>query len=175
MSILRTLISCVLLVLVVLITARFSIFTGYVHLQKEQLVRTALSSRNARLTTLTLNKDQLYRNGPGREWREHNREIVLDGRYFEVKEVLVEDSLARLVLIEDQEENRLVSQFFEQDQQAKSQLGHLLLLIMSMQCLPEDAVSVTACSSPSIKYHQTPHSQLPEKFNAELLQPPRSC
>jgi hypothetical protein len=62
--------------------------------------------------TLSISFENLYRNHLGIEWKNNNKELVINGVYHEVIAIIKNNSSANVIVIADNEENNLFQRFF---------------------------------------------------------------
>lgn len=103
---------------------------GYLELKKEdfrsQILKTAL--KNSNVEQLSILKCDLFKNKNGLEWLENNKEILIEGNYYEVLKLEEKENIIIISLINDKKENKLFSVFFEKN----FYHNHLLELILKL-------------------------------------------
>jgi L-rhamnose mutarotase len=118
MIIIKRILPFVLLLLLVLITSRFLFFSGYLKIQKSIFRKeiTSLSMKEVFVIKMTNNK--LYKNIEGYEWKEKNKELVINGIYHEVISLKKNNGYSYISVIEDKAENQLFKRFFSTNKQS---------------------------------------------------------
>jgi len=105
-----------LILLLLLINFRFSFFATYIKMQKTEFRAALLEKSNQKIIHLQIAKSNLYKNhflhsGKFAEWKENNKELVIDGMFHEVVSVVIVNDTAHLALIEDKAENSLFQKY----------------------------------------------------------------
>ena len=147
------LLGTVLVACMLLAAGRFMIFSSYLKTQKANFRVQVLADPKASVIILTIPDSSLYRDTGKIEWKDDNKELVMDGIYHEV--VRVEKSGTNIVvyLVEDREESRLYAEFLDNcpDHSGSSALVYYLV---SFQCIAanySDLKSGTVIEQPYIR------------------------
>lgn len=135
------------------ITARFAVFSAAIKIQKRQFRQTVLAYQKDELKQMRFDADDLYKNSKGIEWKENNKEVVLNGNYYEVVSIEKKENVFLVNMIEDTKENELFKNFFEQTDH-KGQLADCILFLLGMNFVPAKVITLKQTDSVSIK-HQT--------------------
>jgi hypothetical protein len=113
------------------IAARFAVLRSVVKVQKKQFRQTALMQQKNELKQLAFLPEDLYKDAKGLEWKENNKEIVLDGKYHEVISIEKKNGSYIVSIIEDRKENELFRNFFEKTDK-NGHLADCILLVVGM-------------------------------------------
>jgi hypothetical protein len=110
----------------------YLIFISYSGSQKSVLRQAALfdASQQAEIKEMAFNS--LYKDLNGFTWTENNRELIVNGVYYEVIKVVVSGDKAFVSVIKDTRENNLFSDFFKSMKKSDNLLFHVVKLIMNM-------------------------------------------
>jgi hypothetical protein len=119
-----------LVLIVCLIAFRFVFFISYVRSQKTEFRRTVIANGLHHLKRIEFPAAELYKNKNGFEWKENNRELVIDGKYFEVISVINTDNLSVVLVIEDSEENELFKKYLTLNKTIQGKYKHLTILFL---------------------------------------------
>lgn len=117
--------------LIVLLTVQVSnyiLFVLYQSGQKEIMREKLKSSDNVNTLTFYLSNDHLFKNKGGLEWKDENKEVVYQGKYYEILGIKRLSDCFILKLKEDIFENKLISRFtilFQNSNQICSFLNNL--------------------------------------------------
>jgi hypothetical protein len=132
MIIIKRILPFVLLLLLVLITSRFLFFSGYLKIQKSIFRKeiTSLSMKEVFVIKMTNNK--LYKNIEGYEWKEKNKELVINGIYHEVISLKKNNGYSYISVIEDKAENQLFKRFFSTNKQLQDVFSDLIKLLLNI-------------------------------------------
>ena len=174
MKVARQILPFFLLVIVTIITARFAVFSGYLHTQKIELRKTSLLQKNVQVKKLTFSEQELFVDLGPYQWKEHNKELVIEGCYHEVISVQKTDKGFVVAVIEDKTENEVLKHFFKNNKAAQETANSLLQLLQVQYPAPSTLVFKT----PSIKiynYQQASQPTLCLGFSSLPLLPPRFC
>lgn len=130
----RTLAVLMLFITLLLFVLQFFAFRLFVASNKEFLIADALKSKGTEIHTVTISSSDLYRNMPGFEWKEKNRELCINGRYFEVLKIELCNKQAILYLVNDKKENELFRSFYEHSN--KKHQGFILQCLLGFSESP---------------------------------------
>lgn len=155
------------------IAARFTVLRSVVKVQKKQFRKTVLVQQMNELKQITVSADELYKDKKDIEWKENNKEVVLNGKYHEVVSIEKKDGIYVVNIIEDSKENELFKNFFEKTDK-KGELADCITLVLGMNFVSSEPIEFKQAQTNSID-HQT-HFTL--KSGIELCsrteKPPRS-
>jgi len=76
--------------------------------------------------------NSLYKDVNGFSWKENNRELVVNGVYYEISKIVIEGDKAFVSIVKDTKENSLFSGFFNSMKKNDNLLFHVVKLIMNM-------------------------------------------
>ncbi|HQQ94127.1 MAG TPA: hypothetical protein PLQ93_06200 [Bacteroidia bacterium] len=166
--------SIFLIGLILLVNSMFILFNQYVSIQKKQFRQESLISGQDHCQEILLNEGDLYRDKPGFEWKEHNRELLIDGKYFEVLKVEHVASGVIVLLIPDVQENLLFASYFQKQKQRNNHLLFSLISLFGMQYVHavNEAEAFTGFESQNYLY--VPDQRTCRPCTTDLLKPPAS-
>jgi hypothetical protein len=156
----------------VLVAFHFVFFTVYLNLGKTTARTNALSLVNENMKILTFKKSDLYKNKNGLEWKDANKELVVNGVYYEVIKLVSMDELITAYLVKDIKETNLVKRYFNLANRHSKNLvdtGNFLLSLKYLQTSSQ--VVVTNDYSYLIKMEFNPVFSTLD-FKKELIKPP---
>jgi hypothetical protein len=144
----------------------------YLHGQKEAFRSTLLHSKSQHIKTIEVDVQRIYANCPGFEWKENNTELLINGKYFEVLEVVRQNDLFIIKVIEDSRENELTEKFLNQHEGQNEDFLILLSQILNFAC-PADLndIRIQSLYGQSQKYLNVDLSAVTGVY-ATLLKPP---
>lgn len=158
-----------LLLLTVLFTAKFIFFNAYVQSQKHTLREMAFKSNAEPIQVIYLNKEELFKDKIGYEWKDEFKEIKILNVFYEVVDICLVGNRYRVVLLEDKTETTMFLTWMQQDNSGSDY--NYTSLVLSDFFLPQcnvwgninfNYVSYTINWSP----------QLEQGYNIELTKPP---
>ncbi|MCC6369985.1 MAG: hypothetical protein IT236_03150, partial [Bacteroidia bacterium] len=97
---------------VLFVLFNFLIFSSFISINKSNFREEAIRKHNSGLIQLPMAKLQLYKNAPGIEWKDENKELVIMGQYYEVLSITTTKSGVLVTLIADTEESGLFKKYF---------------------------------------------------------------
>lgn len=132
MTIIKRILPFVLLLLLVLITSRFLFFSGYLKIQKSIFRKEITSPSMKEVFIIKMSNNKLYKNIEGYEWKEKNKELVINGIYHEVISVKQVNGISFISVIEDKAENQLFKRFFCTNKQLQDIFSDLIKLLLNI-------------------------------------------
>ncbi len=160
------------IVLLFLISSRFLFFISFVKHQKVEFRKQLIEQNSIEIKKLELNHEALYKDGNGLEWKENNKELVINGVYHEVISVIKTNGNFLLLLLEDKEENTLFKNFFHLNKQAKNSLLEISNLLLALNYLENrselslNRAYINICYTPNNCFFKE------NSFKRSLLKPP---
>lgn len=154
------------------ISARFTVLRSVVKGQKKQFRQTALLEQKGGLEQLIFTAEELYKDVRGIEWKENNKEIVINGIYHEVISIERINGNYVVNIIEDKKENELFKNFFEKTDD-KGQLASCIMMALGMNFVVSTPLEFKQQCAIMID-HRTPFTLKEGKgFCARTRIPPR--
>jgi hypothetical protein len=169
---LSRLLSILFLVLLFLISSRFVFFISYVKSQKTEFRKQLLEQNAGETKVLKFNQHQLFKDGNGFEWKENNKELVINGTYYEVISIKKNTAAYTVILIEDKEENVLFKSYFHLNKKAKNTLKDMSELLLVVNYLQNTFEYNLKQNHQNICYLPFNRLFTAESFKANLLKPP---
>ena len=126
----RALFPILFLLLMILVSFRFLFFVSYIQVQKSTFRQQIVSSHSEELVKLNFQEKDLFQDKNGFEWKEKNKEILMDGNYYEVMKIEKCGDHVEVSMIADKIENALFQNYFKLNknlQNTNTNLIHLLL------------------------------------------------
>jgi len=84
-----------------------------IKLQKSEFRETILLRENKNIKQLIVSEQDLHKDTKGIEWKENNKEVVINNKYHEVLSVTRQGNKCIVNVIEDELENSLFLNFFD--------------------------------------------------------------
>ncbi len=109
---LKSLSPFILLFLIGVMSFRFLFFISYIKAQKKDFRQQLISSTTNQVVEVKFSSNDIYVNKNGFEWKEKNKELVINGQYHEVVSVIKVKDHFIVKIIEDKAENKLFQNFF---------------------------------------------------------------
>ena len=128
MPALKHIISFLMLMAMLFTGSRYLVFRSVVNMQKKEFRQQILQQEHKTIKQLSVNPGELYRDGKGLEWKENNKELVINDVYHEVLSVKRCGDLFIVSIIEDTEENELFKKYFHKAGHKKDIAAYLLFL-----------------------------------------------
>jgi hypothetical protein len=102
-----------LILIIGLVAFRFLFFISFIHVQKTNFRKELISSADKEIIHVELNRTDLFQNKNGLEWKEKNKELVINGIYYEVIGIKNLKDKAVVSLLADKTENVLFQKYFK--------------------------------------------------------------
>ena len=118
------------MILLMVVVFRFFVFMSYIHIKKAEFRENIISSHGNSIVSLEMPKADLFKNKPGYEWKEGNRELVINGVYHEVIAIKSHNSGVLVLLVPDRVENDLFSRFFRLHKKSSEHLANFVSLLL---------------------------------------------
>ncbi len=135
------------------IAARFTVLRSVVKVQKKQFRKTVLLQQINELKQITVSADDLYKDTKLIEWKENNKEVVINGKYHEVISVEKKDGCYIVSIIEDSKENELFKNFFEKTDK-NGHLADCITLVLGMNFVTSQPIQFKPAED-NVITHQT--------------------
>ncbi len=120
------------IVLLLILCLRFVIFETYISTHKQRFRIEALQRNEKAVKTLAVPLHELYKDFGGIEWKDQNRELVVNGKYHEVLHVEKRGQDALVFIIEDTEEDLLFAEFFSENDDQKNNFNLLTAFLFGL-------------------------------------------
>ena len=104
--------SVFLLVLILLLSFRFLFFISFIHLEKSNFREQLVKGNSGEIHKLFFSEADLFKNKNGFEWKENNKELVVNGIYHEVIGLVKKNGHYIVLVLNDQIENTLFQKYF---------------------------------------------------------------
>jgi hypothetical protein len=160
------------LFLLLILVLRFALFSTFIQTQKERFRLDALLNPGKEVTQLSIPLARLYADGQGLEWKEKNREVVINGQYYEVLRVEITGKSVQLTLLEDEQENRLFTEFFRMKEDQKLNLSALSSLIFGLQFTPDPSTLIMPPSPLRAAHTTDAEKRITEGHLQKAVRPP---
>lgn len=170
----KQILTFLLLVLVIGITTRFAVFSGYIHSKKVELCKSTLLQQHVQVKKIIFSEEELFLDKGIYEWKEHNKELVINGSYHEVLSVHKINRGFVVAVVEDKVENDLLKHFFKKNKTAQETANSLLQLLQLQYPVPSLLV-LNAPYSQFYNYQQASQPSLCLGYSSFPLLPPRTC
>lgn len=155
----------------IFISAQYLVFYGGLQLQKQSFRAALLLKESANTKSLEIKTDQLYKDTKTFQWREHNKELIIENKFYEVLAVFQSAETAVITLIEDEKENELLQTYF-QNSESHKKLSNVLQALLCLIFYPPQELNFM----PDTKlYSQLTFCYLYKKstdFRCFLIKPP---
>ncbi len=171
MNKLRTCISVFLITLMALVCCRYVIFNSYVRVQKHEYRKKALENHIGEVRTIDCRSQDLYNNKPGFEWKKNNKEVVINGVYHEVLNIVRKGSAVKIYVIPDTEESKLFNSYFTSDKNKDNNSSICALILNVLMMFEKESIHFTRTAD-RIHYNVTPEGSLPSGHTNSMIKPP---
>jgi hypothetical protein len=135
MKIIKSLSPFILLLIIGAISFRFLFFISYIKGQKNDLRQQLLSENNTALVEVEFLNSDVFENKNGFEWKEHNKELVINGIYHEIISIKKYKDHTIVSIIEDKAENTLFKKFFCMNKGIHKDFSDLIKLLLNFTCI----------------------------------------
>ena len=122
----------VILLIIGVITFRFLFFISYIKVQKHNFRDQLIKESKNEVFEVQLAENDLFMDKPGFDWKENNKELVIDGVYHEVIAIKKSNGKAIVFLIEDKAENTLFKNFFCANKGIHKDFADLIKLLLNL-------------------------------------------
>lgn len=122
----------VILLIIGVITFRFLFFISYIKVQKHNFRDQLIKESKNEVFEVQLAENDLFMDKPGFDWKENNKELVIDGVYHEVIAIKKINGKAIVSLIEDKAENTLFKKFFSANKSIHKNFADLIQLLLNL-------------------------------------------
>ena len=166
--------SFALIALITLIAFRYLFFLSYLRQQKSEFRAELIRDKHNEVTVLKISLEELFRDKINFEWKNHNKELVIEGKYHEVIKVEKLEKYALVYVIEDQAENDLMSHYFKLDKSKHNQSADLIKILLSHYYY-NNSTSLSIRSFESAYPNHWNKTQITiSSFKTKLRKPPKS-
>ena len=169
----KSLLSILLILITLVITARFLFFISYISSQKTIFRSELIKHSIAEAKTVELKKTDLFKNKNGYVWKEHNKELAINGVYHEVVCVKLSGDKAFVTILEDKEENRLFLSFFAHNKNKNNFLTDFIKILSNLTFLNHPEFNLKAHNSKPRIFLSFDSVTLSD-FHPQLIKPPKS-
>lgn len=162
----------ILLLIFCVLTFHFLLFSSYISSQKSTFREQTLNGKH-NIVEIKFSYDDIFKNKNGFEWKENNKEVIINGLYHEV--VSVENFKDHIIVcvMEDSEENERFEKFFCSNNGFYKNCGELIKLLLGFTYLEniEDFTFVTQIFKKEVKLENFQFIDF--KYFLEQIKPPR--
>jgi hypothetical protein len=174
MKIIKSISPFILLLIIGVITFRFLFFISYIIGQKNDLRQQLLSENNTALVEVEFLNSDVFENKNGFEWKEHNKELVINGIYHEIISIKKYKDHTIVSIIEDKAENSLFKKFFCLNKGIHKDFADLIQILLNLtyvQSIPEIDFEQKA---DKIQFFPTTIQFSDFQFNHRSIKPPQA-
>ena len=138
MKIVKSISPFILLLIIGVISFRFLFFISYIKVQKTDFRKQLIAESNSKVVEVKFSNEDLYKNKNGFEWKEKNKELVIDGIFHEVIGIKKFKDHSIVSIIEDKAENSLFKKFFSMHKGIHKDFSDLIKLLLNLTYLQND-------------------------------------
>ncbi len=131
MKLLKKLLPYSLLLIISLTAFRFIFFISFVQSQKTNFREDVLHKNQNLVSEIKFLNTDAFVNKNGYEWHENNKELVVNGFYYEVISVIKLKNSVLVKVIADKNENDLFKNFYSLNNNTKQGCIHLVKMLLS--------------------------------------------
>ena len=148
-------------------------FIGYINVKKGDFRQELLQTNKLIFEKKELLKEDLFKNKNGIVWHENNKEISMNGGFYEVVKIEEKGNLKVLYLIKDKKENDLFTSFFLNQNQNKEPLLNFVKLFLNLNYLKTTAFNFDY--NPVCTWEKPSYTTviLDSQFSFKKVKPPR--
>jgi hypothetical protein len=169
----KALIAMFLLATILLIAGRHVFFISYMKTQKTMFRVANFKNNLSQTKTIEMGIDDLFKDKNGLVWKEHHKELVVDGKYHEVVFIQKKNNKALVFIIEDAEENHLFETFFSLQKSKTIFFVDLIKILGQLTFLNHTSDYLTVDFSLLKKTILNPLLNL-QSFQTQLIKPPKA-
>ncbi|MBA3665258.1 MAG: hypothetical protein H0W61_13755 [Bacteroidetes bacterium] len=130
---LRHILPAALLLVFGIVVFNYVFFITYIGSKKSDLRKDLIQSKEKNIEKKEISIARLYKNTGVVQWYENNKELSVNGEYYEVLQVKVVGNRAVIYMIKDDTENKLFASFFKNKEKTNQLLFHVLKLFYGLQ------------------------------------------
>lgn len=161
-----------LIFVVCIVSIRFLFFISYIQFQKSNLRAQLLTDKSAEILRLTFAENDVYEDQKGFEWKENNKELVINGKYFEVLKTEKVNGKIIVSVLADKAEDELINAFFDSKKNSDTDFVNLLKDFLNLTYLKDHTSSkLLNLFFPVMDFFVFKSSSL-QHFYCELIKPP---
>lgn len=101
------------LAIISIIGFRYIIFKTVINYKKTEFRQNLIKQKQNNTLTINVSQDQLYKDKKGIEWKEGGKEVLINGKYYEVISVSRRNDSYIVSLSEDVKENEVFKTYFD--------------------------------------------------------------
>lgn len=119
----------------------------------------------------SVDKRNLYTNSKGLEWCDDNKELLINGEFFEVIGIHEQGELATIYLLKDTQENELFSSYFSKQKKNNDLLVNIIKLLSGLDQPTRDmaAIHIDCAITENVTHEEC---CLPAGYTLGLIKPP---
>lgn len=167
----KSIIALSFILIFLLISLRFAFFISYVKSQKSEFRKQLIASCMASVKKISIRPNQLYRSHRGFEWKENNKELVINGVYHEVVRVERHGSMHEVFIIEDKQENQLFQRYFKLNAREHNKTLNCIIFL-DINCTENQNKINLFIASGTLRFGRMIMNDLPLVPVDELIRPP---
>ena len=172
---LKIVLATLLLLFIVLIAARYTVFSSAMAFQKQQSRNLAVNALH--LKKMVIQSQTLYQNTDKMQWMDNRKEVLVDGEMYEVAAIKKDNGLSVLYLLADSKESGWLAAFNKIDGSQNKQWQDLfqLLTLIGFYVVGLGLLLGQWRTSQNINYVRLSY-QTVSQFQSGLIKPPSlSC
>lgn len=174
MKIIKCLSPFILLLIIGAISFRFLFFISYIKGQKSDFRKQILSENTKDLKQVKFSNDDVFKNKNGFEWKEHNKELVINGIYHEVISVKKYKDHTIVSIIEDKAENTLFKKFFCMNKGIHKDFSDLIKLLLNFTCIQNIPVINFVQKQEIVQLNSAVFQFTDSQFYLKKIKPPQA-
>lgn len=173
MKLLKYTIPLLLLAVMLFVGARFVVFKSVIKLQKREFRQQVLKLQHKTFKQIIVSSQDIFKDADGVEWKENNKEVVINNVYHEVISVKKQGNIYVVNIIEDRMENELFRNFFDNSDKGKG-LADQLLIVFTMNFVLPQQQEIKSQFYHNLEYCKA-KTQFPLiGFHSKTIKPPSS-
>jgi hypothetical protein len=174
MKIIKSFFPFFLLLIIGVITFRFLFFISYIQEQKFDFRQQLISETNLKVIEVEFSNEDLYKNKNGFEWKEENKELVIDGVYYEVVSVKINKDHAVVSVINDKAENTLFKKFFCANKGIHKDFSDLIKLLLNLTYFGDNTpIQIKSFSKEIVNTYRFYYQFSDSEFLLKQIKPPQ--
>lgn len=174
MKLVKSLSPFILILIIGLISFRFLFFISYIKGQKSEFRKQLISENNNKVIEVKFSKDDIYINKNGCEWKEKNKELVINGIFHEVIAIKEINDFFVVSLIEDKAENSLFKKFFCMHKGIHKDFSELIKLLINLTYLESNSDIVFNNIALKNQFVTSEFHFFDSQFYLKLIKPPQA-
>lgn len=145
-------------------------FKTYLKSQKKIFRQQLITASSHLVEQKKVSKDCLFKNANGIEWHENNKEISINGTFYEVLKVEEVNDSAIIYVIKDEKENALFAGYFEKQNKNNDFIISMIKILFGLNHYNPDMIA--SGNNSTVNYPRFNIAEFFSVYPSEIIKPP---